>query len=171
MRRQCFDKKAWSPIAIVLMITLAGCNRPTGSIEPPAGWVEESFVTNDCPVTVYINPDGESIEQFREQISFITEETASFSSLEAFVEANKRQAAIDADQFEIIEESDTTIAGLPARRLVYAHHLAGIPLKTASHFIIEGGTGFCISFCTTADKFEKREPELRKVCETFKIKR
>ena len=171
MRRQRYDGMAWSLAIVVSMIAITGCNRPTGSIDPPEGWTEESFVTSGRPITIYQSPDEDSLEPFREQISFITEETATFAALEAFVTANKRQATIDAVGLEIVEETDATVAGLPARRLVYTHHLTGIPLKTASYFIVDGGTGFCISCTTTAERFETREPELRAYCETLKIQR
>ena len=71
--------------------------------------------------------------------------------------------------FHLVEESETTLGGVPALKLVYTYtYKAGLPmLENVQVFAVADKTLYTLSLGTTADQFARFEPTAAAVIQSF----
>jgi len=76
-------------------------------------------------------------------------------SLDAFGELMKKQLSMAVDEAEILQETETELAGIKGRRLQYKGQIANTSFKFDQYFVLDEGKAYIISFNALANAYER----------------
>jgi hypothetical protein len=134
------------------------------TLEFPSNWQKEESLT-------FVSPQGGIDNQSPEVISIDTEvlPTSDFS-LDTYSEASLGQVKSFQD-FKLLNSSSITLAGLPARMIVYSFiDESETPLQNLQAWTVKDGTAYIITYTGTPEEFESSLAALQSVLDTFRLK-
>ncbi len=121
------------------------------TIRFPADWAVEDIGA----FTSFVSP-AESGDDFRENVVVVVAELPSEAaglSVEELIEASFDNYVQSIEGFKLAEASETALAGLPARKLVYAGRSRGEPLKYLQIVAVQDGTAYTVTYAGREEKY------------------
>jgi len=126
-------------------------------IELPDGWVDRTAVT-------YVGPDAgdgsPSLVITREQV-------AGDLSLGRWAAMHDAAIRVGFEGIELLDDRETTAAGLPAVRHTYRWTLEGKTMRQRVWCIVDGGTGYAIVATAPDGEFEQLRPVWARAVASF----
>jgi hypothetical protein len=134
------------------------------TLEFPSNWQKEESLT-------LVSPQGGIDNEYPEIISIDTEVLPSSDlSLDTYSEASLGQVKSLQD-FKLLNSSSITLAGLPARMIVYSFiDESETPMQNLHAWTVKDGTAYIITYSGTPEEFESSLPALQGVLDTFRLK-
>jgi hypothetical protein len=133
------------------------------TLEYPSNWTKQESL-------VFISPQGGTDNRFPEVISINTEVLPSSDfSLDRYSEAALGQMERIRD-FKLLNSSSTTLAGLPAHKVVYTFTgESQTPLQNLHVWTVKDGIAYIVTYNATPEEFDSSLPALQSVLDTFRL--
>ncbi len=136
------------------------------SLSVPADWTTEHDV-GGAHLLAFAPPSGAK-DGFRENLNVSVE---GVPRGEGLTEVYRRGFAVMSEGlagFEVIEEEETTVGRLPARRLVYEHVWNRKRLRVLAYLVLTPGRCFTLTGTAPARRFEAFLPVFEEMAQSFR---
>jgi hypothetical protein len=144
----------------------------------PAGWEQKAVTPGHAPVAVIFSeasegntvPGGEKgTHQFHANMNVGIASLPATIDVKSVAGSLKGRFAKRWPDFHLVEESDTTLGGVPALKLVYTYtDTAGDPmLENVQLFAVADKTLYTLTLGTGAEQFARFEPTAAAIIQSF----
>jgi hypothetical protein len=134
------------------------------TLEYPSNWTKQESLT-------FVSPQGGVGNRAPEIIRITTEELpTSDYSLDSYSDLGLRQLESFRD-FKLLNSSSTTLAGLPARMIVYSFtdEVGQTTLQNLQAWTIKDGVAYVVTYIGTPEEFDSSLPALQRILDTFRL--
>ncbi|MSU74939.1 MAG: hypothetical protein EXS55_00255 [Candidatus Magasanikbacteria bacterium] len=152
---------------VVAMSTFAN-SKYHFEIQYPSDWMMND---KDAATAVKLfSPLESAADTFRENINVIEKDYSQYTiTLDQYFQLNLKDITA-APNFKQVESKNTTIAGQPAKKLVFMATLDDQNLEFLQYYILKDKRTYIITCTTPPDTFKKFTPTCEKLIGTFKLK-
>ncbi len=131
-------------------------------IRYPGDW----SVREEGSVVLFQSP-ASSETDVQENVNVIVVPTD--QELEAFVEA-ALGATVESSGFELIDSTETTLSGKPARKIIYSEQSAETKTQTLQVISVSDGTAAIVTYTATPETFADFKTEAETMISSFQLK-
>jgi hypothetical protein len=146
---------AFGLVSFLLIVTLASGYTDSSngfSIDPPAGWTTDTSHSNG-EIVSFKAPDGVSL------ISVIADNNNT-SSIDTFIASAQSDLAAQSQvPFQLVSDTQATVAGQPGRVLIYSAEMMGVPLRVKMDFFSVNGKVFAFFLTSFGTNYDQYQPQ------------
>jgi hypothetical protein len=165
---------------LIVSVLASGCTANVGNTSPspttttytsakgfsiayPSDWGKPQEQSNGSLV-IFLTPDNNETENLNAQV--LTRTGASLAT----VTEELKSTVQDYDNFKQIEVTNTTLAGLPAYKIVYTATVNGDQLKVLQTVTVKDGKAYVITYKDAPANYDKHLSAAQKMIDSFQIK-
>lgn len=132
-------------------------------IQYPAAWSVQELEG----VVLFQTPVSGTGDELQENVNVVLAPTD--ADIEGFVQA-ALEGSVQSSGFELIDSSETSLSGKPARRVVYAEQSDGAKLQYMQTFSVNDGWAAIVTYTATPDTFEQYLASAEAMTASFQFK-
>lgn len=139
------------------------------SLRPPTDWETITARMGGMVRLVLASPLTPG-DRFRENIAVVVEPLPAQEALGTY----QARALADLGQrlagFRVLENTEATLAGRTARRVVYEARAGGIALRNVAYLLIHRRQGVCLTASLSSATFAEEAPALDRIIQTLRLR-
>lgn len=138
------------------------------SIQYPQDWTKVEGAAGT--VVTFQSPQSSASDDFLENLNIVVEDLSSQPmTLSEYVELNVNMLKQYIPSYKLIDSSSTTLAGMPAQKLVYTGELQQYALKWMQIISIKNNVAYVISYTATESSYSSNLETAQHMIDSFRF--
>lgn len=139
------------------------------SVSYPSNWEQIAQNYQNQIINGFLAPYDNQNDTFRENLNVIVETYQSPIQLDNYYQWNINQLKAFPD-IQILGNYDALVSGVPSKILIYSRSQSGKNLTFSQIFLVQGNTGYILTFTAESDKYQAYQPIFQQIMDRFRLK-
>lgn len=139
------------------------------SVSYPSNWEQIAQNYQNQIINGFLAPYDNQNDSFRENLNVIVETYQSPIQLDNYYQWNINQLKAFPD-IQILGNYDALVSGVPSKILIYSRSQSGKNLTFSQVFLVQGNTGYILTFTAESDKYQAYQPIFQQIMDRFRLK-
>lgn len=139
------------------------------SVSYPSNWEQIAQNYQNQIINGFLAPYDNQNDTFRENLNVIVETYQSPIQLDNYYQWNINQLKAFPD-IQILGNYDALVSGVPSKILIYSRSQSGKNLTFSQVFLVQGNTGYILTFTAESDKYQAYQPIFQQIMDRFRLK-
>lgn len=139
------------------------------SVSYPSNWEQIAQNYQNQIINGFLAPYDNQNDTFRENLNVIVETYQSPIQLDNYYQWNINQLKAFPD-IQILGNYDALVSGVPSKILIYSRSQSGKNLTFSQVFLVQGNTGYILTFTAESDKYQAYQPIFQQIMDRFLLK-
>ena len=139
------------------------------SVSYPSNWEQVTQNYQNQIINGFLAPYDNQNDTFRENLNVIVETYQSPIQLDNYYQWNINQLKAFPD-IQILGNYDALVSGVPSKILIYSRSQSGKNLTFSQIFLVQGNTGYILTFTAESDKYQAYQPIFQQIMDRFRLK-
>lgn len=136
------------------------------SIKYPETWTKQS----NPNIMVFLSPKENVMDMFQENVNVILQDLSrQLMTMEQYTGVTKKQVSDNFGAASILSLKDVTIAGQPAKELLYNMNYQGKKLKVKQCWIIKNNKAYLLTYTAEPEQYNKYKNIAVEMTNSFKL--
>lgn len=135
----------------------------------PATWEQVTQNYQNQIINGFLAPFDNQSDSFRENLNVIIETYQSPIQLDNYYQWNINQLKTFSD-IQFLGNYDGFVSGIPSKILIYSRSQNGKNLTFSQVFLVQGNTGYVLTFTAESDKYQAYQPIFQQMMDRFRLK-